>query len=44
MAPKEESEVKTIAKAAAVTQDVYNKYLKDQIMDIIDSQKVIQGI
>lgn len=41
MAPKEDSEVITIKKACLVTVDVFTKYLKDQIMEIIDSDKVI---
>ena len=40
MAPKEESEVKTIQRACMVTTDVFNKYLKDQIMEVIDADKV----
>lgn len=40
MAPKEELEVKTIQKASQVTCDVFNKYLKEQIMEIIDADKV----
>lgn len=40
MAPKEDSEVITIKKACLVTVDVFTKYLKDQIMEIIDSDKV----
>ncbi|KAH9507770.1 splicing associated factor Dre4 [Bulinus truncatus] len=39
MAPKEESEVKTIQKASQVTCDVFNKHLKEQIMEIIDADK-----
>lgn len=40
MAPKEDQEVITIKKACLVTVDVFTKYLKDQIMEIIDSDKV----
>lgn len=40
MAPKEESEIKTIQRASQVTCDVFNKYLKEQIMEIIDADKV----
>lgn len=40
MAPKEESELNIIKKASNVTVDVFTKYLKDQLMDIIDSDKV----
>lgn len=41
MAPKEDSEIITVKKACLVTVDVFTKYLKDQIMEIIDSDKVI---
>lgn len=40
MAPKEDSEIITVKKACLVTVDVFTKYLKDQIMEIIDSDKV----
>lgn len=40
MCPKEETEMLTVKKACLVSVDVYNKYLKDQILDIIDSDKV----
>merc|ERR550534_510248 len=39
MAPKEESEVSTIKKAAGLSSDIFSKYLKEQIMDIIDGDK-----
>ncbi|XP_005102634.1 FACT complex subunit SPT16 [Aplysia californica] len=42
MAPKEESEVKTIQKASQVTCDVFNNYLKEQIMEIIDADKKVK--
>lgn len=41
MSVKEESELNLIKKASQVSVDIFNKYLKDQIMDIIDSDKVI---
>lgn len=41
MAPKEDPEIITVKKACLVTVDVFTKYLKDQIMEIIDSDKVI---
>ena len=41
MAVKEDSEVKTIQKACQVTCDVFSKYLKEQIMEVIDSDKVL---
>lgn len=40
MGPKEENEVINVKKACMVTVDVFTKYLKDQIMEIIDSDKV----
>lgn len=40
MAPKEDPEIITVKKACLVTVDVFTKYLKDQIMEIIDSDKV----
>lgn len=42
MSPKEESEITTIKKASMVTVDVFTKYLKDQIMEIIDSEKKVK--
>lgn len=38
--PKEESELSTIKKSCQAVVDVFGKYLKDNIMDIIDSDKV----
>jgi hypothetical protein len=40
MAPKEEPELLIMKKACFVSVEVFNKYLKDQIMEIIDSDKV----
>lgn len=42
MAPKEESEVLTIKKACMVSTDVYNKYLKYHIMEVIDADKKVK--
>ncbi|XP_039746660.1 FACT complex subunit spt16 isoform X2 [Pararge aegeria] len=42
MAPKEDPEVITVKKACMVTVDVFTKYLKDQIMEIIDSDKKVK--
>ncbi|BES95500.1 FACT complex subunit (SPT16/CDC68) [Nesidiocoris tenuis] len=39
---KEESELNLIKKACQASVDVFNKYLKDQIMDIIDSDKKVK--
>lgn len=50
MAVKEESEIHTMKRAFQVTMDVLNKYLKDQIMDIVDGdrkarhQKLAEGV
>lgn len=42
MGPKEESEVSVIKKACQASMDLFNKYLKEQLMDLIDKDKVIQ--
>ncbi|RLU21260.1 hypothetical protein DMN91_005633 [Ooceraea biroi] len=42
MSPKEDSEILTIKKACLVSVDVFTKYLKDQIMEIIDSDKKVK--
>lgn len=44
MAPKEDNEIIIIKKACMVTVDVFTKYLKDQIMEIIDSEKKVKHI
>ena len=41
MASKEESEINTIKKACNATVDVFSKYLKEQIMDIIDRDRKV---
>ena len=40
MAPKEDGEIAIIKKASQATSEVFSKYLKEQIMDIIDGDKV----
>ena len=40
MAPKDETELSVVKKACQATCDIYNKYLKTQIIDAIDSEKV----
>jgi len=40
IASKDEHEINNIRKAALVSVEIFNKYLKDQIMDVIDSDKV----
>lgn len=42
MAPKEDPEVVLVKKACNVSVDVFTKYLKDQIMEIIDSDKKVK--
>ncbi|XP_063983532.1 FACT complex subunit spt16 isoform X2 [Diachasmimorpha longicaudata] len=42
MCPKEEIEILTVKKACLVSVDVFTKYLKDQIMEIIDSDKKVK--
>lgn len=42
MAVKEEPEVLTVKKACLVTVDVFTKYLKDHIMEIIDADKKVK--
>ena len=40
MAPKDEAEMSTVKKACQATCDIYNKYLKQQIIDVVDAEKV----
>ncbi|XP_076655949.1 FACT complex subunit spt16-like isoform X3 [Halictus rubicundus] len=42
MCAKEDAEILTIKKACLVSVDVFTKYLKDQIMEIIDSDKKVK--
>ncbi|XP_054715676.1 FACT complex subunit SPT16-like [Uloborus diversus] len=42
MAPKEDSEIAIIKKASQVTVDIYTKYLKNQVMEIIDADKKVK--
>uniref|UniRef100_A0A1L8E2L1 FACT complex subunit n=1 Tax=Nyssomyia neivai TaxID=330878 RepID=A0A1L8E2L1_9DIPT len=42
MCPKEDTEVSIVRKACQVSVDLFNKYLKDQIMEIIDSDKKVK--
>lgn len=41
ISPKEDSELTFMKKASQVSVDIFNKYLKDQVMDIIDAERVI---
>lgn len=42
MSTKEDSELSTVKKASQISVDLFNKYLKDQIMEIIDSDKKVK--
>uniref|UniRef100_A0A6M2DW00 FACT complex subunit n=1 Tax=Xenopsylla cheopis TaxID=163159 RepID=A0A6M2DW00_XENCH len=42
LSPKEDSETLIIKKASAISVEIFTKYLKDQIMDIIDSDKKVK--
>ncbi|KPU77615.1 uncharacterized protein Dana_GF24952, isoform B [Drosophila ananassae] len=44
MCPKDESEINNIRKASLVSMDIFNKYLKDEIMDIIDSDRKVKHV
>ncbi|XP_030372702.1 FACT complex subunit spt16 isoform X2 [Scaptodrosophila lebanonensis] len=44
MCPKDESEVNYMRKASLVSVDIFNKYLKDEIMDIIDSDRKVKHV
>ena len=41
MSTKEDSELSTIKKASTATVDVFTRYLKEQIMDIVDRDKKV---
>lgn len=40
MSPKEEPELLTMKKACLVSVDIFGKHLKEQILEIIDAEKV----
>ena len=42
MAPKEDSEISTIKKACQATMNLFSKYVKEQITEIVDAEKVIK--
>ncbi|ALC43184.1 dre4 [Drosophila busckii] len=42
MCPKDETEINNIRKASLASMEVFNKYLKDEIMDIIDSDRKVK--
>ena len=42
MASREDSEISTIKKACQVTTEIYSKYFKEQLMDIIDNDKQVK--
>lgn len=41
LAVKDETEIGIIRKAFQVSLDVFTKYLKDQVMDIVDSDRKV---
>lgn len=41
MAPKEENELAIIKKACQASVDLFNKYLKEQVMEIVDADKKV---
>lgn len=41
-APKDEAEIEITKKASSLTVDVFSKYLKEEITDIIDSEKKVK--
>ena len=43
MAAKEESELAIIKKACQVSVDLFNKYLKEQVMEIVDADKNVSN-
>jgi len=40
MAPKDDGELAIVRKACQATVDLYTKFLKEHLMDIIDGEKV----
>ena len=40
IAPKDDSEMTIVKKACQATMDLFKKYLREQIMDLIDRDKV----
>ena len=44
MAPKEDSEMMVIKKACQVSVDLFNKYLKEQVMEIVDADKKVWNL
>jgi len=40
MAAKDETELITVKKACQATMDLFSKFLKEQLMDLIDKDKV----
>ncbi|KAL0272878.1 UNVERIFIED_CONTAM: hypothetical protein PYX00_005698 [Menopon gallinae] len=42
IAPKDDNEISIMKKASMVSVDVFNKYLKEKIMEIIDSEKNVK--
>jgi len=44
MAVKDEPELITTKKACQATMDLFSKFLKEQLMDLIDKDKVCSGL
>ena len=44
MAPKEQIELLFIKKACQVSVDLFNKYLKEQVMEIVDAGKKVCNV
>ena len=43
MAAKEENELSIIKKACQISVDLFNKYLKEQVMEIVDADKKVMN-
>jgi len=44
MAAKDDAELITMKKACQATMDLFNKFLKEQLMDLIDKDKVCRSL
>lgn len=43
MAVKEDGELSMMKKAAAITSEVYSKFFKERVMEIVDADEVRRG-
>jgi len=41
MSPKDDDELAIIKKACQTTTDLFNKFVKEELMDLIDKEKVV---